>query len=94
MTRRYCGMCDKLVPARERECRACGADTDPWPDDQPNYDHTCHDMQPPFPGPCAACDRERAEVLASPVYPTAAHSDSPKPVDLMDALRRALPKEK
>jgi hypothetical protein len=25
--RRYCEMCDKWVPAAEKECRACGADT-------------------------------------------------------------------
>ena len=25
--RRYCPMCDKWVPASERECKACGADT-------------------------------------------------------------------
>lgn len=31
--RRYCIPCDKVVPARERECKACGADTDPWPED-------------------------------------------------------------
>lgn len=24
---RYCPMCDKWVPAHEKECRACGADT-------------------------------------------------------------------
>lgn len=28
MAQRYCGMCDKWVPARETECRACGAATD------------------------------------------------------------------
>lgn len=26
----------------------------------PHIDHTCHDMQPPFPGPCLACEREKA----------------------------------
>ena len=25
---RYCGPCDRWVPARERVCRQCGADTD------------------------------------------------------------------
>jgi hypothetical protein len=25
---RYCGPCDKWVPARETECKACGAPTD------------------------------------------------------------------
>lgn len=35
MSKRYCIPCDKVVPARERECKACGADTDPWPDDEP-----------------------------------------------------------
>jgi hypothetical protein len=49
-------------------------------------------MQPPFPGPCEACEHERAEALRAPVYPSAIHADNPKPVDLMDALRRALPK--
>ena len=28
MGKRYCGMCDKWVPARETECKACGARTD------------------------------------------------------------------
>jgi hypothetical protein len=23
--------------------------------------HTCHDMNPPHPGPCAACDAERTD---------------------------------
>ena len=27
---RYCGMCDRLTPANEYECRLCGADTDKW----------------------------------------------------------------
>lgn len=26
-------------------------------------EHTCHDMNPPFPGPCAACEMERREQL-------------------------------
>jgi hypothetical protein len=26
--KRYCGPCDKWVPARETECKACGAPTD------------------------------------------------------------------
>lgn len=26
--RRYCGLCDLWVPARQTVCRACGADTD------------------------------------------------------------------
>lgn len=26
--RRYCGPCDKWVPASETECKACGADTE------------------------------------------------------------------
>ncbi len=26
--KRYCGMCDKWVPAKETVCKACGADTD------------------------------------------------------------------
>lgn len=26
--KRYCGMCDKWVPAQETECKACGALTD------------------------------------------------------------------
>ena len=30
MAKRYCGMCDKLVPGRE--CKWCGADTDKWPE--------------------------------------------------------------
>lgn len=28
---------------------------------RPSQPHTCHDMNPPFPGPCAACQREQAE---------------------------------
>jgi len=28
---RYCGMCDKWVPANETVCKACGADTDRMP---------------------------------------------------------------
>lgn len=28
MAKRYCGMCDKWVPARETVCKACGADTE------------------------------------------------------------------
>jgi hypothetical protein len=27
--KRYCGMCDKWVAGRHRECPACGAATDP-----------------------------------------------------------------
>jgi len=27
---RYCGMCDRLTPRDEYECRLCGADTDKW----------------------------------------------------------------
>ena len=26
--KRYCGPCDKWVPAKETICKACGADTD------------------------------------------------------------------
>ena len=29
--RRYCGPCDRFVPARETECRRCGADTEAVP---------------------------------------------------------------
>ena len=28
MTKRYCGPCDKWVPAKDTVCKACGADTD------------------------------------------------------------------
>lgn len=28
--------------------------------------HTCHDMNPPFPGPCAACDIEAASGSPQP----------------------------
>jgi hypothetical protein len=73
MARRYCGMCDELVNGRE--CPKCGADTDAWPR---AVHHTCHDMQPPFSGPCAACKRE--------------HADAQPAVDLMDALTKAFPK--
>jgi hypothetical protein len=51
---RYCGMCDRMVVGRE--CPFCGADTDAMP----RTHHTCHDMNPPFPGPCAACAEDRA----------------------------------
>lgn len=27
-TKRYCGLCDRWVPAREYECKLCGAKTD------------------------------------------------------------------
>lgn len=27
----------------------------------PAQEHTCHDMNPPFPGPCRACEIEKAE---------------------------------
>ena len=36
--------------------------------------HTCHDMNPPYPYPCAACERERA----------AAPQESPQPQDVGD----------
>ncbi len=26
-TQRYCEMCEKYVPAKQYECKACGADT-------------------------------------------------------------------
>lgn len=91
MSKRYCGMCDCMV--KGKECPLCGADTDVVPRSKPRrLEHVCHDMQPPFAGTCAACEHERAEALGAPVYPTAIHADNPKPVDLMDALRRALPK--
>jgi hypothetical protein len=57
-----------------RECPLCGADTLELPDSP----HTCHDMNPPFPGPCGACEREQAEDRAAAV--------------LWDALRRSKPK--
>ena len=51
MSKRYCPMCDKWVPAKQTECKACGADTEK------------------------------------------AISEKPKlVVDLMDCLRKALPK--
>lgn len=72
MPKRYCGMCDKWMAARV--CKACGADTDPAAKEPPKAVdlmdalrralprlwHICHDMNPPHPGPCAACavDRE------------------------------------
>lgn len=34
MKKRYCAPCDRFVPARERECKLCGADTDKVPEDQ------------------------------------------------------------
>lgn len=86
---RYCEMCDKRV--KGKECPLCGADTRAIPRPTPRAQHTCHDMQPPFAGPCGACEQEQAAALASPVYPTAIHADNPEPIDLMDALRRALP---
>lgn len=83
MAKRYCGMCDKWVSGRE--CKYCGADTDAAEKPpkmaadlmdalrraMPPHWHTCHDMNPPFPGPCKACETERAE---APVYPTAIHA--------------------
>src|SRR5688500_11724918 len=58
--KRYCGMCDKMV--KGRECPLCGADTDAWPK---AIHHTCHDMNPPLPGPCSACEQERSESASS-----------------------------
>ena len=70
--KRYCGMCDMWVNGRE--CPRCGADTDA-PERtarrRDEHPHTCHDMNPPFPGPCRAC------VLEAPVYPTAIHAAEP-----------------
>lgn len=34
--RRYCLLCEQVVPASQRECKACGADTEPWPEDDPD----------------------------------------------------------
>jgi hypothetical protein len=36
--RRYCPSCDALVNGRTGrvDCRLCGADTHPWPDDAPD----------------------------------------------------------
>jgi hypothetical protein len=73
--KRYCGMCDRMVSGRE--CPRCGADTDALDKAEPEVIdlmdalrralpkiwHTCHDMNPPFPGPCAACERERSRYL-------------------------------
>lgn len=33
--RRYCLPCEKVVPARQYECKDCGAETEPWPEDDP-----------------------------------------------------------
>jgi hypothetical protein len=40
MAKRYCPMCDKWVPATQRECKACGADTErvAAPEPQPVVD--------------------------------------------------------
>lgn len=53
-------------------------------------EHTCHDMNPPFPGECQACVEERID---DALNRGAEHLPdlAQKPVDLMDALRRALP---
>jgi hypothetical protein len=68
MARRYCGPCDRVV--KGRECPRCGADTDSIPKPEPvdlmdalrralpRLWHTCHDMNPPHPGPCVACAAE------------------------------------
>lgn len=67
--RRYCGMCDQMVDGLE--CPRCGADTDPCANlinalqnafvrEVDHGPHTCHDMNPPHPYPCKACEVERA----------------------------------
>lgn len=68
--KRYCGMCDEMVVGLE--CPRCGADTDAVVDlikalrrAMPPHWHTCHDMNPPFPGPCTACETERAAAKES-----------------------------
>lgn len=59
MAKRYCGPCDELV--KGRECPKCGADTDAAVTRATWQEHVCHDMNPPFGGPCPACESEKAE---------------------------------
>lgn len=84
---RYCGMCERWFPVRVgKECPECGFDLsepianlmDALRVALPRDQHVCHDMQPPFAGPCAACEHERAEAeaLDAAVYPTAVHAEN------------------
>jgi hypothetical protein len=41
-------------PAILRQLNTVGDRIGAWPE------HTCHDMNPPFPGPCRACEFERS----------------------------------
>lgn len=54
--------------------------------------HTCHDMNPPFPGPCAACAREALAYSHEEQESRERHnSPTPPPLSLVDG-RLACPK--
>src|SRR3990167_3804377 len=41
------------------------------------HPHVCHDRNPPFPGPCPACESERGEAAPVPAPPEKAENQTP-----------------
>ena len=79
--RRYCGMCDKWVPANQRECKSCGADTDKA-DDAPAL-FSCRHNPVPSPVACLMCALTAGAATMTPPDDLRA---------LADKLERVLPR--